>query len=165
METLANATISNETRTEIYNYAKQLLHDDYFHNVMANISLLEIENKYKNWYMGYDMIELPMFAYGNNLDYTVKTLASKGKITTKYFRRKFNKEKLTNNIRFFINIGTPKVARLNENYTVQFNIEKNSLRKTNNRESIYMMDTFLEADIDNYTFTLNRPKEERFFYY
>ena len=113
--------------------------------------------------MGYDMIELPMFAYGNNLDYTVKTLASKGKITTKYFRRKFNKEKLTNNIRFFINIGTPKVARLNENYTVQFNIEKNSLRKTNNRESIYMMDTFLEADIDNYTFTLNRPKEERFF--
>ena len=49
---LENTTMDNETRDELSYHALHLLLDHHYRNLISNLSLLEEENRYYNWYMG-----------------------------------------------------------------------------------------------------------------
>ena len=104
---LENMTLDNDTRDELTQFAVGLIQDQVYNEVMANISKLEEENRYYNWYMGYTKIWLPWWGPrdcdpdGNDkecaedkLRYDVNTAATSGTISTQYFGHKFEKDKM-----------------------------------------------------------------------
>ena len=54
---------------------------------MKNLSKIEEENRFYNWYNGYTLIQLPYepFIYKNSQNYELSTSASTGSLKTQYF--------------------------------------------------------------------------------
>ena len=65
-----NMTIEKHTRDGLTDYAVELLNDQVFHTIMKNLSMLEENNRYYNWYHGYSLIQTPGYTcseYDGNL--------------------------------------------------------------------------------------------------
>ena len=54
-----NKTLDNDIRSGLIKYAVGLIQDYVYKDVMSNISLVNEENRYYNWYMGYTAIAIP----------------------------------------------------------------------------------------------------------
>ena len=50
---MENMTVENDTRNDMKNYASELLNDYFFDSLMSNISQVEDDDRYYNWYYGY----------------------------------------------------------------------------------------------------------------
>jgi len=48
-----NLTLDNDTRQELATYAKTLLYDNMHEIIIRNMSRIEVNDKYYNWYYGY----------------------------------------------------------------------------------------------------------------
>ena len=59
-----NMTLDDGIRNEIYNYAKELMYDNLYDNVMKNLSKIEVKDRYSHWYHGYVYLELPSYRRG-----------------------------------------------------------------------------------------------------
>ena len=51
-----NMTVDQETRSKLANFANEQLYDHMYNVIMQNISKLEDNNRYYNWYHGYAKI-------------------------------------------------------------------------------------------------------------
>ena len=133
-------TLDNGTRNELTQYAVGLIQDHVYNDIMTNISLLEEENRYYNWYMGYTWIKLPFWGtrFGcipgnsecdkNRLRYHVNTQATSGNISTKYFGKKFNEDNVEKNLKYFLYIyQLSKSHQNNKSITLNFEMEGNFL--------------------------------------
>ena len=116
-----NMTLDDETSKELTNYAQELLYDylydtiittvkigskhnasgnrkEQLHNdlyaiIMRNLSMLEDEDRYYNWYHGYTYLQFPFYDKdGVNLG--ISTFATKGSVSTQYFGDKFDDDKV-----------------------------------------------------------------------
>ena len=58
---LENMTLDNVTRDELTKFAVGLILDQVYEDVMFNISLLEEDYRYYNWYWGITDIKLPFW--------------------------------------------------------------------------------------------------------
>ena len=56
---LENMTLDNDTRDELTQFAVGLIQDQVYYEILSNISLINVENRYYNWYQGYSQIQLP----------------------------------------------------------------------------------------------------------
>ena len=100
-----NITLDENTRTELTNYAIELLYDQLFDMIMANLSKLEDNNRYYNWYHGFTEIKLPYYEIrGGWYKYEVNTWATTGTIKTKFFGDKFDADKVEKRILYKINV-------------------------------------------------------------
>ena len=54
-----NMTLDNISRIELANYAVELIYNDLYEKIMANLSLMEDSARYYNWYHGFTKIKLP----------------------------------------------------------------------------------------------------------
>ena len=72
---LKDMALNNDSRNELTQYAVGLIQDHVYNDIMTNISLLEEENRYYNWYMGYTKIKLPYWGPRDCLDGTGKECA------------------------------------------------------------------------------------------
>ena len=52
----ANMTVDNNTRNELIDFALELIQDETFKNFMSNLSLIEEENRFYNWYYAYTQV-------------------------------------------------------------------------------------------------------------
>ena len=52
-------SIDNDTRNKLKNFAIEMLYDQLYDNVMTNLSKLQDNDRYYNWYHGFTEIELP----------------------------------------------------------------------------------------------------------
>merc|ERR1712029_958619 len=91
--------LDDETRDELLTFALEAIEDEFYEEVMTNLSKIEGPEKYYNWYNGYTKIEYPCYyEYGNQLRYEVNTFATSGNISTQYFGQKFDANKVDGNI-------------------------------------------------------------------
>ena len=127
--TTENMTLDNDTRNELANYAVEMLYDHLYDNIMKNLSKLEDNDRYYNWYHGYTAIQLPLFDPKNDsVNYYVHTAASSGSISTQYFGEQFDADKVeTGPFRYRINVYPPASVRNNPNVTLHLHFEKVSL--------------------------------------
>ena len=96
---LSNMTLDNKTRNDLTYHALHQIQDYHYREVLSNFSLLEEENRYYNWYMGYTAITLPYWGLAESckffsceyptLIYRLDTTATSGYISTKLFEEKF----------------------------------------------------------------------------
>ena len=122
---LQNMTLDNSTRRELVNYATELLYDQLYENIMANISLIEDNERYRHWYHGYTKIKLGKYsAQDYAFIYDIETYATSGSIFTRYFDHKFDPEKVEKYLRSKVKIKTHDSVGFNPNLTLHLEIEK-----------------------------------------
>ena len=68
-----NLTINNDTRSMFADYAFELLHDSFYSEIKENLSIINNDDRYFNWYHGYTEIGIMMFYPTIGSTYFVKT--------------------------------------------------------------------------------------------
>ena len=155
--------IDNDTRLGLTNYALELLYDHMQDNIMRNLSKLEDNDRYFNWYHGYTEIILP---YNTNygIDYTVRTSAVSGNIS-EHFGDYFNPGKVDKNFVYIIGIKPPPQVRNlgntdvnyfiyvepsqieSSNITFHIEMEKLSMKGLSiGKDQLYLADSFKDED-------------------
>ena len=142
----ASMTIEEETRNRWIEYTFQLIHDPIFNKFWDDMSIIEEEKRFHNWYHGYTQI-LPPHYEGNQLVYAVVTENSRGKISTRDFGKEMNKEKVIKD--FLCAIYFFPAFEENENSSLEFKIKKQNfnISLNNIREESY--DNFVWTDPEN----------------
>ena len=159
-----NLTINDEDRHMLSDYMLDLLHDSFYWELIFNISLIQDEDRYHNWYKGYNLIDIPFENHGQ-LQYTIYTTATSGTISTKYFGYDFKPEKVPNSLKVHLDMKTPEEAKDNENYTVYFDIEWNSLKETlRGQEKLRFDDYMFGLDENSYSINITKPRKLRNYY-
>ena len=77
--------LKKDDSVELKEYAFELLYDEIFRRVMKNLTKLDENNRYYNWYHGLTKIEL----YNDVKDvHHIHTCATNGTVTTQYFNKR-----------------------------------------------------------------------------
>ena len=100
-----NMTLTNNTREELYNYAKELMMDQLYDDIMTDIHMLEDNDRYYNWYHGFTEMRLPYYeSFNSHLKYFVVTTATSGTITTQNYGQRFDVEKVVTDIFYRVDV-------------------------------------------------------------
>ena len=137
-----NMTFDNKTRDELTQYAVKLIQDNNFQEVMTNLSQIEEENRFYNWYNSYTKTNIPYWGPDTSasctqdctevkLRYYIDTVATSGMISTKSFGERFNPNKILKKYFMGFNFG-PVGQENNTNITLQFYTEKNVMKGKEN---------------------------------
>ena len=139
-----NMTLDNETRNELTIYALELLYDKLYDTIMSNLSRLEENDRYYNWYHGYTDITLP--TKYEIVGYRLTTYALSGNISTKYFGQRFDAEKVEMDISYVIYITPPEKIQNATNATLHISIEKVSLTELSRGWDLFSIYWYDEVD-------------------
>ena len=132
-----NKTLNETVRNELTYYALELLNDNLHNTIMKNLSMLQEDNRFHNWYHGYSQVVIPYvddkFALDGDTPYTsvkydVATSAVSGTISTKYFGDKFDAEKVETNFWYRIILQRPHNTLSDANVTLHIDFERISLK-------------------------------------
>ena len=122
--------IHNDDRKELFHFARDVIQVNFFNELMKNMSMLEDPDRYYNWYHGVTQIRYPFYKNTNDfkyLDYYIGTSATSGNITTQHFGKNFDSEKVEGKIYFHIELHIPPSVIDNENVTLMFDLQKNTI--------------------------------------
>ena len=132
---LENMTMTNETKYEFLNIARGVFLDSHFENkVLPNISKLEENNMYYNWYHGYSSVKIPYWSFSNRLIYLVESSATSGSVQTQFFEDKYDPDKVERKLVYQITIYPPEHALDNPNCTMTLEISKSTMNVSGNSE-------------------------------
>ena len=118
-----NITLTNDTRHDLNRLAIELLYEDLFEEFKENVSIINIKDRYYNWYHGYSGIDIPYPYYDTYLMYYYEPYTESGTVSTKYFGEKFNVEKVRTNMHVIVSIYPPEDILFNGNVTLNLEIE------------------------------------------
>ena len=115
-----NLTISSATRKKLNDYAVELLNKYLYERAIRNLSMLQDNNRYYNWYHGLTPVSLPFPIMDFDYFYAINTYATNGSIATQYFGETFDIEKIVPNVKYKVFFNIPKNAKS----TLHLEIEK-----------------------------------------
>ena len=172
-------TLDDDIRDKLTEYAEGLIWNplDKLSNTMTKMNKLQVSDRYYNWYHGYTKIiwhnttqcsRSAVYPYQscNTSKFTsldiLYTSALSGSISTQYFGEKFDAEKLqTTDIEYNATVKIHSnpvfVSNIkNANVTLNFNLEKISLKKNlfvgNDQDSLYFFTYNGSKKIKNYIY-------------
>ena len=121
-----NMTLDNKTRNELYNFTLHQLIDHLNKEFMTNLSKLEDNDRYYNWYHAYTQLNVP-YKSTKYVKWTISTSAKSGTISTNGFGGAYDAEKADTYAYYYVYIKTPRTFGKISNLTLQFEIEKISI--------------------------------------
>ena len=124
--------LENDTRKELIDYSLDVVQEEFYNEVMRNLSKLEDPKRYFNWYHGYTQWRYPYYDFeANQLSFWVQTSATSGNLTTQFYGDKFDANKVDNSIAIRIRVFVPKnvLNRTNYKATLFFEVEKNTMKE------------------------------------
>ena len=69
--------IDNDTRKKLFEFALDVVQDEFYKEIMRNLSKIQNPDRYYNWYHGYAKLRYPYYKYEvNQLQYGVYTTAT-----------------------------------------------------------------------------------------
>ena len=159
-----NMTLSSSKREELLQFTLQLLHQPYYEEILRNLSTLEEENRYFNWYHGYTQIGLP-YNYDAGRDYTymrndISTGAAKGSIKSRCFGQKFYPEDLVRTMNTNIKIHVSSTVRRMRQVSLVFELVKIPIKNITvvwdendnwSKEEYYINGDLVSADSNSLT--------------
>ena len=123
---MENAAIDNATRQMILNFAFQTIDDAHHNEIMKNLSKLEEEDRYHNWYHGKSKLILPIFQRNTEnpfLQNEIDTAALSGFISTPYFGEQYQVGRVEEGrVRKWIRVLVPKNFQGDPNITLHLSI-------------------------------------------
>ena len=131
-----NMSLDNDTRNEHLEYALELLYDPLYKSVMRNLSMLEENDRYYNWYHGYRKFNFPVFTtkynFPNRLEYEIETYATSGNMVTRHFGETFDADKVETGLKYsiiFNQFHYLQNVKMNKNVTLHVNVETITMKK------------------------------------
>ena len=122
-----NVTLTEEDRQDIFQLALNRHYDDHVQRIVRNMSKLEEDNRFYNWYHGYTKIRLPIWMeyYDEwTLKFYTETSATSGTLRTQYFGDQFMSDKIERALICKIWIYPPAHVVQNPEYTLTLKIER-----------------------------------------
>ena len=161
IEESKNIKLDDKTRDELYEYAMDVIQNEFFDELMSNLSKIEEKNRFYNWYKGYSAIMYPYFDMATNqLTYLVITNAPAGNISTKMFENRFDPNWVDGNLKVVVKIDYPQsVFEINdrgENVSLTFNLKKNTLTEFKDEDKMAWMTGINKEAIDSFTEYYNK---------
>ena len=161
IEESKNIKLDDKTRDELYEYAMDVIQNEFFDELMSNLSKIEEKNRFHNWYKGYSAIKHPFFDMATNqLTYLVITNAPAGNISTKMFENRFDPNWVDGNLKVVVKINYPQsVFDLNEsgeNVSVTFNLKKNTLTEFKDDDKMTWKIGSKEEALDSFALYFNK---------
>ena len=144
-----NMTLDDDTKNELTSFATELLYDHLYEVIMRNMSKLEDNDRYYNWYHGYTGINLPN--YDSDYDgakYGIRTYAKTGTIYSQYFGDKFEPDQVEMNFEYEVRVLLPDIAQNNTNITLHFSIEKLSMKDLSSSSPDNFIINWKKYDVD-----------------
>ena len=127
---IQNMTLDENTRKDLAKYAVELVQEELYNMVMKNLSLLQDDDKYYNWYHGYSLIGLPFIQEQNyEVYYRMRTYATSGTIYTKYFGDTFDADKVNTDVSYIIEIIFPESILQDDNASLHVKFEKKIINR------------------------------------
>ena len=158
---LEGKTLDDDTRRMLKNYAVQLLYDHLHESILKNLSLLQDEERYHNWYHGYTMVTLPSQekVTGENygITYWFTTFDASGTVRTAGFGEKFDADKVPTDIKYVISISPPENIRESSDVTLHVETEKVSMAESGS-DKFFVEQALINANIQNYTKQFSPPQ-------
>ena len=96
----------------------------------------------------------------NQLRYIVQTVATSGNIATQHFGQEFDAAKVDGQIKVIINIYVPESVNGDENTTLLFNLEKNTIKELSDDDFMYTQISryrVLDADLTHWSYNITAP--------
>ena len=115
---------NNRVINTSYDNGREIHYDTFYKVVMRNLSKLEDNDRYYNWYHGYTEIRLPYITSFFGVYYEVSTAAISGTISTQYFGEKFDADKVETDIYYNVRVYPPASVRNNTNVTLHLDFER-----------------------------------------
>ena len=148
-----NMTLNNDTRNELLSFAVDLLQRHLYESAMTNLSVIQEENRYYNWYHGHTQIRLPdphSTRYG--VSFQMYTSATSGSIWTRHFGEIYNAGNIDTDIYSKIEIYPPRYISQNKNFTLNFEIEKVPMKNLlSGEEKLTTSENAIGSNIRNIT--------------
>ena len=140
-----NIIIDNLTRKELTNYASELLLQKLNETVIKNVSMLEDDKRYYNWYLGNTQVKIFTLEYDAYYIDDLNTFAKTGNISTQFFGENFDESKVNPEINIMITVNSP--GSCGEG-TLHFQIEKVPIKGiASGLEKFYINGKLIDADI------------------
>ena len=149
---LENMTVTDKMRYEFIDLARKVVLETNFESqLMSNMSKLEEENRYYNWYHGYSDVTIANWDKWG-LVHLIETSATSGLIRTKYFGDKYDPDKVETRLWNKATIYTPPFC----NCTLTLEIEKVSMKVSGtSTDTIYLSHEAGNLDFDQNHFVYN----------
>ena len=104
--------LDNVTRKELFGHVLEVIQDEYYTEMMKNLSKVNDTQKYYNWYHGHTKITYPFYKTNDNdnqLAYKIHISSSSGNISTQYFGENFDVDKVDGSIYIWICVYVPNI--------------------------------------------------------
>ena len=124
LQLLSDLVVGKDKKNKMIVEAVHQVHESHFKEVLANMSKLEEENRFYNWYLGYTRVAWPYWDEDYGLDYYISTSATTGSVKTQHFGDGYDPDKIERKLRYYIKITPPEHVVGNPNYTLTLEIEK-----------------------------------------
>ena len=95
---------------------------------LDNITKLQEDNRFYNWYHGYSEISLPIEDYRGVFNYRISSAADSGVVKTQNFGEAFKENLLEKKLLYTVKVIPPENIQNNWNMTVHFRLEKQSIK-------------------------------------
>ena len=145
-----------DTRKELFDFALDVVQDEFYEETMRNLSKIQNPNRYYNWYHGYTQLRYPFYYdEDNQLTYTEYTTATSGNMTTQYFGKNFDASMVDGNFYFSIHVYVPRSVRNDTSTTLLVNLEKNTMKEVSDNDKISISWTDGDSDAEKTYVTTN----------
>lgn len=121
-----NEELSFLTKSQIKE-AELEVHEKVYQNALKNLTKLEEDNRFYNWYKGFSVISLSYFEEKSGWENMILTTQPSGIIKTVHFGETFNPNFIDRQIIYKAYIMPPKALLKNPNFTLTIEIEKATL--------------------------------------
>ena len=127
---VANISIDSNSKKKVLEDILDVIQNEFYTEVMTNLSKIEDPERFHNWYYGYTEIAYPYYSVtGNQLKYEVCTSDVSGNISTQYFGEVFNVDKVERNFDVAIRVDIPVSVEYDRNTTLMIAIDKKTIKR------------------------------------
>ena len=151
-----NRSLDLETREKMLEYTIEIIQENFFQEVMYNLSKLHEQKRYYNWYHGLTELRYPYYdQFSKQFYYRIETTASTGNCSTKHFKDNFDVDKVDENIFYYIHVGIPKSDK---NTQLLYNIDRKTIYQYGENDKTFVgMVGYLKKDLEHFNKNITNP--------
>ena len=152
--------LNNDKRENLIKDSLGIYQEQFYKEMMRNLSKFEDPDRYYNWYHGYTEIGYPYYSTNSNqLQYHVETYATSGNISTQYYEDKFDVDKVDGNIYIGIKVNVPASVDGDNNVTLMFDVNKRTIKEVRSdwMKFGYNINGYIDVDLTHWSKNITAP--------
>ena len=174
--------LTDDHRRKLFDYALEVIQDEFFNEIMNNLTKINDPDRYYNWYHGYTALQYPRYEPVNMFaeimvdepsdqdTHRILTSATSGNISTQYFGEKYDAEKVDGKIWIKILLHIHPSLYADANTTLMIKIERNMMKDVSGPDEISFEWETIDPDLTEWEKNITAPApasgdNEDFYYY